>query len=136
MANYYGQARSNYFFVKDADAFLEEMKKYPLEVISKEEDGKKLYGFLDADSDGGANYTNVWDEETKDDYEIDWSEVFQRHLADGWVAIIMETGAEKYRYLTGGASAYNNKGEIIHLDISDIYTLANQLGENITRAEY
>lgn len=136
MANYYGQARSNYFFVKDSELFIEEMKKYPLEVISKEEDGKKLYGFLDADSNGGANYTNVWDEEAKDDYEIDWSEVFQRHLADGWVAIIMETGSEKYRYLIGHATAYNNKGDIEFVSLDEIYSLATNIGENFTRAEY
>jgi hypothetical protein len=54
MANFYGQARSNYFAVKDAGSFLDEMTQYPVEVITQEKDGVTLYGFVDADADGGA----------------------------------------------------------------------------------
>lgn len=133
MANYYGQARSNYFAVKDSEAFLEEMEQYSAEVIVKETDGLTLYGFIDTDDNGGGCIVQVKDGEY---VEVDWNEVFQRHLADGWVAIIMETGSEKYRYLVGTATAYNNKGDIEFISLDEIYSLATNIGENFTRAEY
>ena len=135
MANYYGQTRTNYFFVKDADAFLAETAKYPVEVITQVKDGKTLYGFMDADSNGGGDIDNYTNEEGEY-LEVDWVEFFKRHLADGWVAVIVSSGAEKYRYISGLAHAYNSKGEFVGLDLSDIYTLANHLGDNITTAEY
>jgi hypothetical protein len=139
MANYYGQARSNYFAVKDPEAFTTEMQKYPVKLITQETDGKTLYGFLDKDDDGGANIWSYYGE-TEDgdgDYQdIEWTEVFKRHLVDGWVAILMESGAEKYRYIGGLASAYNNKGEVKTIMLYDIYELAKGLGEHITEATY
>lgn len=135
MANYYGQTRSNYFFVKDAEAFKAELAKYPVEIITQEKDGKTLYGFMDTDPNGGGDASSYYDEEEQDS-EMDWADFFKRHLADGWVAIIMHTGAEKYRYLGGQATAFNNKGEEMFISLEDIYTLATQIGENITRAEW
>jgi hypothetical protein len=136
MANFYGQARSNYFMVKNNEEFVAEMEKYPVKVITKETDGVTLYGVMDDDDDGGGDMFSVWDEDEDGADELDWSEVFTRHLADGWVAVIVSSGAEKYRYISGHAVAYNNKGEETHLDLSDIYTLAGQLGDKITMAEY
>jgi hypothetical protein len=145
MANYYGVGRTNYFAVKSAEDFTAEMANYPVEVITREgEDGVTLYGLMDADSDGGGwNWSYVAELEAEDgepvetDLEIDWVEVFARHLADGWVAILMETGAEKYRYVSGYALAVNSKGESHEINLSrDIAKLALTLGENVTDASY
>jgi hypothetical protein len=136
MANFYGQARSNYFAVKDAGSFLDEMTQYPVEVITQEKDGVTLYGFVDADADGGADVWSKWDEDKAETVEIDWAEVFKRHLQDDWVAVIMECGSEKYRYLSGFTIAYNNKGETKSLGLSDIYSLASGIGSKITEASY
>jgi hypothetical protein len=137
MANYYGQTRSNYFAVKDAEAFNEELSKYPVNIITQEKDGVTLYGFLDNDIDGAGTIEYYYDKETEETTEdLDWVDFFSRHLADGAVAVIVHSGHEKYRYINGYTTAYNNKGEEIHLGLEDIYTLANQLGENITRAEH
>lgn len=142
MANYYGQTRTNYFAVKDAEAFKAELAKMPVEIITqplKNEDGEvidTLYGFLDADSNGAGYVTEYWDEETGDSVEIDLEDLFKRHLADGCVAIVIHSGNEKYRYISGDAVAYNNKGETIAVNLADIYTLGEQLGEVITTAEY
>jgi hypothetical protein len=136
VANYYGKTRTNYFFVKDTEAFKAELSKYPVEIIEQEKDGKTLYGFMDKDVDGAGNVDYYYDEETSDNSaDLDWAGFFDRHLADGEVAVLVHSGSEKYRYICGYATAYNNKGEEIHLGLDDIYTLANQLGENITRAE-
>lgn len=136
MANYYGKSRTNYFKVKDVEAFTQEVKKFPVEVITKEQDGETLYGFLDADSDGSGYITEYWDEEQGDGVAIDLEDFFKRHLEDGSVAILIHTGSEKHRFLSGDAVAYNNKGESIAVNLADIYTLAEQLGDKITYAEY
>lgn len=145
MANYYGIARSNYFAVKDVDAFLAEMAKYPVEVITqplKDEEGNQvdtLYGFIDADDDGGANIWSYYEdaEDGSGDYQdIEWAEVFQRHLQDDWVAIIMESGSEKHRYVGGLSLAFNNKGEKREIYLSNITTLAEELGSHILPAHY
>ena len=137
MANFYGQTRSNYFAVKDPEAFKQELSKYPVEIITQEKDGVTLYGFLDNDPNGGGQIDYYYDEEAGDNSEdISWGEFFKRHLEDDWVAIIVSSGAEKYRYLLGHATAYNNKGEETHLDLSDIITLSSHLGSKTTVAEY
>lgn len=93
MANYYGQARTNYFAVKDEQAFREDIKNYPVELIERknEETGETLFGFLDASSDGAGLDNFIWNEETDEDVEIVWEDLFEKHLADGWVAVILET---------------------------------------------
>lgn len=145
MANYYGVGRTNYFAVKSAEDFTAEMANYPVEVITRDgEDGVTLYGLMDANSDGGGwdwSYVAEMEDENGEPYEtdleIDWAEVFARHLVDGWVAILMETGAEKYRYVSGYALAVNSKGESHEINLSrDIAKLALELGENVTDASY
>jgi hypothetical protein len=136
MANFVGYARSNYFAVKDENAFQEEMKLYPVEVITKEQDGVTLYGFLDSDQNGGADVWSFYNDETDEYEEILWSAIFERHLQDNWVAVIVDVGSESYRYFTGGATAFNNKGEVRNVQLNDIYKLAEGLGSNTTVAEY
>ena len=136
MANFYGQARSNYFAVKDAGSFLDEMTQYPVEVITQEKDGVTLYGFVDADADGGADVWSKWDEDIAETVEIDWAEVFKRHLQDDWVAVIVSVGWEKYRYFQGDTVAFNNKGESKTINLEHIYELASDLGSNRTYATY
>ena len=137
MANYYGQARSNYFEVKDATKFVEEMAKYPVEVITEKVDDKTLYGIMDSNSNGGGLDWTRYDEETDDYIEIDWVEILANHLADNNVAVLMEVGSEKYRYLNGIAFAVNNKKEFIRISLDDIYEKAKEtLGSQITTATY
>jgi hypothetical protein len=134
MANYYGKVRTNYFAVKDPEAFREEIAKYPVELITREtENGELLFGFLDTD-EGGLPVSTY--DENDEDIDIIWEDVFERHLADEWVAIVMEVGSEKHRYFQGFASAYNNKGEFRSISLDDIYDVAKYLGENLTEATY
>ena len=136
MANFYGQTRSNYFAVKDAEAFTAELENYPVRVITQEKEGVTLYGFLDADDDGSGEIWSIYNNETDEFDEIDWADVFKRHLQDDWVAVIITNGYEKYRYFTGDATAYNNKGESRTINIDHIYDLAKDLGSNRTHASY
>lgn len=138
MANYYGQARTNYFAVKDDEAFVAEMSKLPVEVITEEKDGKTLYGFLDANQDGGGLDSYVYDSETEQEDSIDWIETLQKHVAPGWAVILMEVGHEKYRYLNAYTYVITESGfRELNLEDWAHETARNELGaENVTPASY
>ncbi len=129
MANYYAHARTNYFEVKDKDAFEEAMAGYEVTVVKRSDD---LYGLLGCNTDSGC--LPNWDEEKEE--ELDFPQIVAPHLADGHVAIFMEAGAEKLRYVHGQASAINNEGEERFIYLSEIMKLANELGEHVTEPQY
>jgi hypothetical protein len=135
MANYYESARSNYFFVKDIEAFEAELNGSGLEISTKKI-GDLTQVCLLADIEQAGAFFEFYDPETFESIELDWTGIFKRHLVDNQVAIIMGAGAEKLRYINGWAEAYNNKGEKRVIGLSDIYKLAEELGSEITRAEY
>jgi hypothetical protein len=135
MANYYESARSNYFFVKDIEAFEEELKGSSLKITKKKIDDDLTLVALFADEEVGFP-EGKYDPETFESIELDWTDIFKRHLADNQVAIIMGAGAEKLRYINGWAEAFNNKGESRAINLMQIYKLAEELGSEITRAEY
>ena len=132
MANYYSSARTNYFRVKDVDAFNTWIKEfengYGVEVVSKEDTFAILF-------DGESGVPNS--REVDGDYDhLDFIDELSQHLADDEVAILHESGAEKLRYINGFAIAINNKAERRTISLDDIYTLAKELGKNVTLAQY
>jgi len=134
MANYYESARSNYFFVKDIEAFEEELNGSGLEISTKKIDDLTQVCLLASEENGFP--FEKYDLDTFDSEELDWSDIFKRHLVDNQVAIIMGSGAEKLRYITGWAMAFNNKGESKSINLDAIYDLAKELGSEITTATY
>ena len=88
MANYYASARTNYFELKNMDAFKEEMSNYGVEVSEKH--GTEMVCLLGNDPDSGCfpSYNCETDE------EVDFPQVVAPFLKNGWVAIFMEAGAE------------------------------------------
>jgi len=159
MANYYASARTNYFEVKDREAFELDLQYIPdIEVVEGEggiailvSDGD--YGgfpsFVERDMllDEGDECQNIpaWiTDEVEidlpcDEVEIDLPCIVANHLKDGEVAIFMECGAEKLRYVAGSAFAINNKHETKCINLSDIYDMAQALttsAKRITVAEY
>jgi hypothetical protein len=133
MADWYGHARSNYFRVKDEQAFRDAVKNLDIEIV--EENGAGRFALL-ANGDKGDWPSCRYDEDTDDYVDIDIVDLIAEHLADGEVAVLMECGAEKLRYLTGWAIALNNKGEHRRVGLEDIYEQARELGPNVTEAEY
>lgn len=137
MANYYGQGRTNYFAVKDAEAFLADIAKCNVQVITREtESGQTLYGFMDNEEGDGIDWFAWSADDDTDEPEVTWGEFFKKHLADGWVAVILNIGSEKYRFLNGEATAYNNKGEDRFISINDFVEHFSVLGDNIAPASY
>lgn len=133
MANYYATCRTNYFDVKDKDAFLSALSGVPdIEV----DEGNQGFVILGCNTDGAGWPQWVWDEDTNEDYEIDLPMIVAEHLADDSVAIFMEAGAEKCRFIIGYAEAINNKFERETISLGDIYQRARSLGSNVTPAEY
>lgn len=137
MANYYGAARSNYFKVKDEAAFFAAMENVPdIEVHGDDEKG---FCVLVAGGDYGGWPTMGWNDETEDDYDIDVPAIVSEHLQDDEVAIFMESGAEKLRYIVGCAECINNKGERSSVSLNQIYELAADLTnkpDGVTPCEY
>jgi hypothetical protein len=135
MTNYIGQSRTNYFAVKDEAKFLADMENYPVQVVGKKDGEQQLWSLCDnQDGDGWS-----WNYYTDDmmELEIEWTQVLAEHLADDWVAILMEVGSEGYRWFQGYALAVNNKGETFEVNLAkEIDTYAHSLGKNVTQVAY
>ena len=141
MANYYSWGRSNYFQVKDAAAFEAWCKRWDgaLEVIRGGDSGE-LHGLF-FETIPGFRWAQEGEADLLSGYAEDWAEAdfvaeLADHLADGWVAVLMEVGHEKRRYLMGFATAVNSSKESITVDIWSIYEWVEQLGQHVTKAQY
>ena len=141
MANYYATARSNYFAVKDETDFREWAARIGLNILEpthrdKVADGIPRYGVTPGDGDDSGWPTLRYNAETDDYDDIDVPGQLSAHLADDEVAVLMEVGNEKLRYVSGSAVAVNNQGKFVSLNLGSIYRTARRLGKNLTLAEY
>jgi hypothetical protein len=133
MANYYATARSNYFRVKDRAAFNEAITTLP--DLSVVDDAEGRVALLCDQGDGGGWPSGHFDD--NDEYvEADVPAIVAEHLAADEVAVFMEAGAEKLRYVSGSAIAINGAGERREVALRDIYDLAAELGANVSEAQY
>lgn len=146
MADWYGHARSNYFRVKDADKFKAAIEALNAGISIWEQqpepgpDEPTLFALGVTDGDKG-NWPTLRYDESDQEHEVDVVGLVSEHLDPGYVAVFMECGAEKLRYLTGFAVAVNSKGERREVSIHDIYAKAAELavepeGVVVTPAEY
>lgn len=136
MANYVATARSNYFEVKDPEAFKSWVANCPNVGLISKDDGTFAVYSDDPDSGSWPNYR--FDEETGDyDEEFDFFAGVAEFLVDGEIAVFMEVGAEKLRYCNGYAIAVHSNGEYETLNLDRIYDFAEQRwGKRPTVAEY
>lgn len=135
MANYYENARTNYFKVKDEAKFNDFVASLSGLETYKDKEGRHCILF---DYESGVPCSK-FNEETQDYDDVDFLGELSLHLTDDSIAIIMGAGSEKLRYINGYAEAINSKGERTSINIDEIYELAKQkFGEDkeITRAEY
>ncbi len=121
MADWYGISRSNYFAVKNKKKFKDFCKKWNAELITKS-NNKKLVGFISNDEYGALPSINLDEEGPESDFDSFVTEL-STHLKEGQVAIMMESGAERARYISGLALAVNHKGETVNISLEDIYKL-------------
>lgn len=124
MANYECATRTNYFHVKNADAFREFMQR----VVSdegtvglweeKDQSSNPIFGFGCYGSIIGVRSQNADDEDDDLDYDVFVDEL-AKHVAIDDAAIIFESGHEKLRYLTGTAIVVT-RNERKYIDVEDI----------------
>jgi len=132
MADYYANARSNLFEVKDINAFEKKIEVIDGIELLREGNGVCLLfeeGIID----------EYYSEETDSFIKVDWKTIFKKHLKEYQVAVFIESGAEKLRYIVGVAVAYSWTGEAVWVNLDNIYGLAQEeFGGDaiIDRAEY
>lgn len=124
MADWYGISRSNYFAVKNKKKFKDFCKKWNAELITKS-NNKKLVGFISNDEFGALPSINLDEPNSVDNFDNFIVEL-STHLKKDQVAIMMESGSEKVRYVTGSAIAVNHKGKTVSVGLNDIYKLAEK----------
>ena len=114
MANTMSATRSNYFHVKDPDAFRKLMSRVVCGEDSidvweeKDEDGNPVFGFGVSDIILGVfpenrNGDDELFDDDYDDFETFCGEL-RKHIADDDACIIMSAGHEKLRYVFGNAT--------------------------------
>lgn len=133
MANYTAYFRSNYFAVKDVAQFQTFCTEFNCTMITNIEGAQTLYGFYG--DDGGIPVTR-YNEEKQDWEEADLLSALASHLTDDYVAIVMEVGFEKMRYLLGEAHAVNAKGKMLSVELDEIYERSASLGRKGTSCSY
>ena len=126
MANYCATCRSNYFQVNDPVVFNADMARFTS--IAVYEAGE---AFMVADESTGS-----WPQEDAEGNDVDFVCIIAGHLKENEVAVLVEAGHEKLRYITGFAEAVNGRNERRFVDLNDIYAKAEELGDHVTRAEY
>tara|TARA_S200002703_G_scaffold119699_1_gene105461 strand:- start:287 stop:682 length:396 start_codon:yes stop_codon:yes gene_type:complete len=131
MANYVAYARSNYFKVKDEKAFMAWADGLDIEYHEGHDNT-----FMVMAVDGESWPTNRWNDDIDDQEDINFSSELSTHLADGWVAILIEIGHEKMRFLHGYSEAFNNKGELISKLLCFNNDELKILGKYFTNPEY
>jgi len=125
MANYIGKARSNYIRVKDVMAFNEWADQFDLKVGS-DDDGRVC-----------VLSDEQWPDMNSNGEYVDFVKALSTHLVEDEVAILMEVGSEKLRYVYGQAQAVDHKGHTLEINLNDIYKLVEQEWESSpTHAEY
>lgn len=140
MANYCCAVRTNYFHVKDPDAFLEFMDKVTAceDSVNVWEDhdraGKTVFGFGCYGSILGVPVhkegCNEDDDCGYDDYDFDeFVNGLSELVADDDAIIILESGNEKLRYVTGCALVITSKdSEYMEIDALAAQRAAEMLG--------
>jgi len=132
MADWYGSARTNYFRVKDETRFRKWAESAGDMEVVKDDEGR--VALLSQDEHGGWPGWR-YNQETEEEEDLDLFQEVAEHLLEGSVAVFIEVGAEKLRYLTGRAVAVNASGQIVAHSLDQIYELAKSLGDEITLAE-
>jgi hypothetical protein len=138
MANDSGAARSNYFHVRDIDAFRRDLAAASEELgiwVHGEGSDPAFVAVYSEEPDTGCWPSGHHDE--RDEWvELDLVALIAPHVIDGDVVVLMETGWQKLRYLFGHAVAFSHAGETRELNLNGIYELGRELGPNVTYAEY
>ena len=132
MANYTARTRSNYFRVKDPAAFEAWCERRDLEFWTETIDGLGPCYAVTADTGDCAGWSR-YDPET--DEPCDLPAELADHLLSTDVAILMEIGNVKLRYLHAHATAIAADGKTVSVQLGDIYDKAAAAFPGLTITE-
>lgn len=129
--------RSNYFAVHDAAAFEAFCERHDLEPIT-DNSAPARRGFL---SPREVMFSPDLEDAFGSEPEErsgggDWLQSLAEHIAGDDVAVVMQIGSDKMRFLAGHAWAVNGQGQAQELDLDEIYNRADALGRLPTLAQY
>jgi hypothetical protein len=121
MANYYATTRSNYFRAKDAGAFEAWCAKRQLDFWTTYEEGIGERYAIAANDGDGAGWPHYDPEQNAD---IEFTDELAKHLDPRDVAVLLEVGSEKLRYLVGEALAVYHDARTVGVHLDEIYQRA------------
>lgn len=116
-------ARTNYFRVKDLEAFKAGLAGYDVEIVTS----KRHPDYIALLAPEGSDFLDHIETEDGDFQPFNLHEYVWKHLDSDSVVIFMSGYILKDASVSGLAAAYNAKGESRRLDLDDIYTLAKEL---------
>lgn len=124
MAEYICTTRTNYFHVKDPDAFRAFMGRVygSMDSVSLwqdlDKDGKPVFGFGAHGAISGLKNAEADNDDTLDESAYDeLIRGLQEHVAEDDAVILLEAGHEKLRYVTGSATILTC-GDHAHIDLA------------------
>jgi len=137
MGTWIGTARSNYFRVKDPEAFRVWAESLGLDVFDRiDHQRERRYCIAAAEGDGWPLSTGRGEDWRK----IDFIAELAQHVKPGDIVVCTEAGAEKRRFITGEAVAFRvgfAGVERLKISLNDIYDLAErEWGMRPNEAEY
>jgi hypothetical protein len=132
MANYYATTRSNYFRVKDATAFEAWCHTRELDFWTKHYDDVGNRYAISANT-GDSRGWPYYDAEHDDDFDL--TAELAKHLDASDVAVLIEIGSEKLRFLAGIATAVDHSGRTLCVTLDEIYDRAADAFGNLTVTE-
>ena len=139
MANYYESARSNYFKVKDLEAFKEDLDKFDgIQIVDGDSADPNRAGRVCLLATDESFPSECYDDNGDEIPDMTLDKVIAKHLTEDSVFIAMGAGAEKLRYICGWAYAIDCTGEMVHINLDNIYELAKAKfeGKEVTGAQY
>ena len=130
MANYSATSRSSYFCVKNRAAFDEWLATVAYNDLTVLETDDPLRVGLNATNGDCSGFSIEFEDEDGESRNL--LEELAKHLADGEVAVLMEAGSEKCRYIVGFAVAVmadptaDGGFKILEVNLNDIYGLVRK----------
>lgn len=118
-----GAACSNRVQIEDMDGLEKALE--PFEgVVEMTFDRHGKVGFKSGDESNDGGWPSTVTDDDGNEFEFDPVQLICPFMAEGAVLVMMQSGADKYREITGYARAYRKDGTEITICLDDIYQKA------------
>ena len=114
MADFYGTSRSNFVRVKDIDAAIADLEQFGNQV---QRHPSAPDAIMVSGDDYSGMFSNYYIDDEGRDVSLEWSDWCSKHLKEGQILVLVSAGAEKLRYVSAWAEAYNHEGKYIGVNL-------------------